>query len=111
MVCIDNQVKSNTIVSLQNTLIESKDKKLEVFIETVNASNTVGEDYQQIINERDVNKYEQVKTIEKITTNTVFTNLCISDAGVQYYNTKYGDTTDTSASEPTGELSRSSGVD
>ena len=74
-------------ISLQTMLLENREKKIEVIVSTQEIADALSKDYQKGVIEREI-IYEKVKGDTQVITkqDTVFLNVCFSDAGVQYYN-------------------------
>lgn len=74
-------------IMLQSQLLEKKENKIEVIVDTTEIANALSKGYSESKIEREI-IYEKVKgdTETVIKQDTVFLNVCISDSGMQHYN-------------------------
>lgn len=92
--------RGEVILGLQAELLKQKNQDVKVVIEQIKEVNAVGEEAAAEQRVQEIIKHERTIEIEKIVKVPVYSNECISDAGLQFYNKTY---VPSDASTPTVE--------
>lgn len=93
--------RGEIILGLQAELIKDNKQEFKVVLEQHESANKISNDYEVRKTEREKEKEYVVRTVEKIITVPVYSNICFDDVGLHQINSQISAVNGSGQSEPT----------